>query len=300
MKIKRILLVFISVLFFTSCSQNQDEVMVKAINFSKENDMYSLEFIAYDFSNKSESYTEYIFTDSNYDKAFISAENKYNLNLSLCDYAFISSSVVSDNKMNLVLKALEEFGVNSDTNLVLSDDVSKDNYTDLKEKNLKITPIYSILNKKDETNFILPVLNKDLYISSAVIINNDGALSNLSNEELNIALLLLAGNKDFNYNFNNSNDSADIRNGFAYFNMENNILEITTYLDIKSRNGATNSKTSSNAFDTLLIYDIQSKIYDLFNDQIIRTTLNLDWVEKQYNQEIDDINVVVKILQNKD
>ncbi len=296
MKIKKIFLIGMCLLFFTACSKQEDGIMVKALNFSISDNLYSVEFIAYDFEAQKESYTSYNFEDENYNKAFISAINKYNLNLSLCDYAFINENVIKENKVNQVLNALEEFSVNIDTNLVVSNDISKDNFADINDKNAKITPMYSITNNIQEMNFIIPVLNSDLYTSSAVLINKDGILANLSNEELNIALMLLAGNKNYSYNFENANYSADIKNSFAFYNMEDGILNVNVYIDIKNRNGAGDSETSISAFDTKLKYDIQAKIYGLYTDQLIRNALNLDWVEKQYNDEIIDIQVCVNFV----
>ncbi len=294
MKIKKIIVILVLMCIFTSCSKKEEEVMVKAINFSIEDEKYKIELIAYDFSKNEESYKTYTFSDSSYSKAFISAKNKYNLNLSVCDYIFLNSSIINEKKVNLIFNALEEFSINSDANLVLSDYINQENFTDIKSKNTQITPIYSVTKGRDTLNLVLPVLNEDLYVSSAIIINNEGNLSYLSNEELNIALTLLAANKDFNYNFENSLYNANINNSFANFHMKDNILYINVYVHINSRNGASDTIVSKDAFDTKLLYDIQAKVYDLYNDQVVRNALKLDWVEIQYNEEIEDIKVEVK------
>ncbi len=293
MKINFFIMPLIFIVFFSACSKKEDEIMVKAINFSLEEEKYKIELIAYDFNQTKESYTTYTFIDENFNKGFVSASNKFNLNLSVCDYIFFNSNIIEEKKTELVLNSLEEFSINSDANLVLSNDVNSSNFTDIKLQNTQITPIYSITREKDALNFILPILNKDLYVSSAVVINNEGSLSYLSNEELNIAIMLLANNQNYNYNFENSIYNASIKNSFANFNMKDNILNINAYIDIESRNGAHDTAISKDAFDIKLLYDIQAKIYDLYNDQVLRNALKLDWIEKQYNQEIEDIKVVV-------
>ncbi len=297
-KIKMSLIIILSFLLLVGCSTlaKEEEIMVKGINFSFEGDEYLLDIIAYDFSKKEESYTSYEFKGSDFNKCFIEAINKYNLNLSICDYIFIEDTILSENKVNEVLMAIDEFSVNIDVSLLCANDITKDNFIDIKEKNSKITPFYTVNFLKDEMNIILPFLNEDLYVNSALLLNNDGVISSLANEELNLALTLLAGNNNFNYNFENSNLSADIKNSFSSFHMSDNTLFINVYFDILSRNGALKNEVAQDAFDIKFIYDVKDKIYDLYNDQVVRSLLNLSWVEEQYNMEIKDIQVKIIIL----
>ncbi len=294
-KFKIIFFVILSFLF-SACQSSDVPIMVKAINIYYSEEGLNLSFISYDLEKDDESYISFDYNENSLSNSFIKAVNENNFNLSVCEYVFLNINTLNEGTLTAIVDNLIDFNINKDVSLLVFNDVTVDNIGDINFENTHINPLYGMQMDDNVISTLLPVLDEKLNISDALIISKNKLITMINKDELNLVLSLLSNNKNYKYTFNSQDYIAKIKKSYANFDIDKGVLNLSVFIQIEERIGINDTQLSKDVFDLKLSYDIQNKIYGLYNDNILIELLYLDWIETQANEEIEDLIVKVNII----
>ena len=287
-------LVLICIIFsfiLTGCDK-REENYVKYIYLTKEDNLYVMKLINYDFSSEEEKYAVNIYQDDNIYKLGIKVFSEENNSLRLCDSCLISKQLIYEIKNASTM--LNNIKLPPATKIMLFTDIDFD-YESFNTDEIINTPIYNF-SAKDSLKGAVSVTDNTGKNNGLLMIHNNQPVKYLDKKQSCIFDMLTGSRTEFDYIFRNGQLSCVIKPVNVHYSVYENNLIVNIIIDMDKIKGIKDNEQYNQLFIQFLKSDMEYNVHRLFEDAVLNSIYNLHRYCEQQGKECSRTEVKITII----
>lgn len=292
---KKILMTICIFVSFSLCGcSQQPQNYVKDILIKKNNDLYEMTIVSYDFSSEEESFKKDVYYSDNIFLLGSNAISDGDFSLRLCESCYISAELFDEiNRIVYMLNSIR-FPPASSVICLQGNDIEENEES---EKNKDyFSPLYNLKINSGKVTGTFSIVDKSGENTGILFVHNGVPVKFLDKKQTDIFNILANRADSIDYHFWENQVCTRLDIIDCYFSTENDNMIITINLFSGSITGINNYMQDEEFYMNILKYELENDVYSIFSDPVINSVYNLQWYPRRKTEEFNDLTIRLNIM----